>query len=372
VAFNIGDTIGDYRVLDLLGSGGMGSVYRVCNLITDREEAMKVLLPNLHSTSGLAERFSREIKIQASLEHPHIASLRTAIRVDNQLVMIMEFVEGITLDLRLRQSSIHIAQAVEWIRQVLSALAYAHGRGVIHRDIKPANIMLTRRGTVKLTDFGIASMADDNGLTRTGTAMGSLHYMSPEQIKAKHADCRSDIYSLGVTCYQMLCGRRPFEGASDYEVMKAHLQHEAPPLLSLNPSLPHSLVSVVSRAIAKNPADRFQTAQEFARALELASPVIGAASDATLNIPLSSASPTPLPFELAEASKAQTPRTGALDPTRIDRVRQELAQYIGPVARVLVDRTVKKVVTLQQLYDILAQEIPRPEDRQRFLERRPR
>lgn len=356
MAFNIGDTIGDYRIVELLGSGGMGSVYRVRNLITDREEAMKALLPSLYSTPELAERFSREIRIQASLEHPHIASLRTAIRFDNQLLMIMEFVEGITLDQRLRQSPIQVSQAIQWIRETLSALSYAHGRGVIHRDIKPANIMLTRAGTVKLTDFGVASMADTSNLTRTGTAMGSLHYMSPEQIKAKHADCRSDIYSLGITCYQMLSGRRPFEGNSDYEIMKAHLQFEPPSLLALNPSLPPSLIAVVFRAMAKDSENRFQTASEFQTALDAAAlPPDG-----------------PIPTQQSRAIKGQTPRTGTLDPVRIERVRQELAQYVGPVARILVDRAVKKATTLQQLYDMLAPEISRPEERQRFLERRPR
>ena len=356
MAFNIGDTIGDYRIVELLGSGGMGSVYRVRNLITDREEAMKALLPSLYSTPELAERFSREIRIQASLEHPNIASLRTAIRFDNQLLMIMEFVEGITLDQRLRQSPIQVLQAIQWIRETLSALSYAHGRSVIHRDIKPANIMLTKTGAVKLTDFGVASMTETSNLTRTGTAMGSLHYMSPEQIKAKHADCRSDIYSLGITFYQMLSGRRPFEGNSDYEIMKAHLQFEPPSLLALNPSLPPSLIAVVFRAMAKNPEDRFQTASEFQAALDAAA------------LPSDSFIATQQP----SAPKAPTPRTGTLDPARIDRVRQELAQYVGPVARILVDRAIKKAVTLQQLYDVLAPEISRPEERQRFLERRPR
>jgi serine/threonine-protein kinase len=356
VAFNIGDTIGDYRIVELLGSGGMGSVYRVRNLITDREEAMKALLPSLYSTPELAERFSREIRIQASLEHPNIASLRTAIRFDNQLLMIMEFVEGITLDQRLRQSSIRVSQAIQWIRETLSALSYAHERSVIHRDIKPANIMLTKTGAVKLTDFGVASMADTGNLTRTGTAMGSLHYMSPEQIKAKHADCRSDIYSLGITCYQMLSGRRPFEGNSDYEIMKAHLQFEPPSLLALNPSLPPSLIAVVFRAMAKTPEDRFQTASEFQAAIDAAALSLDGL----------------VPTQQSREAKGLTPRTGSLDPARIDRVRQELAQYVGPVARILVDRAVKKAANLQQLYDMLAPEISRPEERHRFLERRPR
>jgi serine/threonine-protein kinase len=188
--------IGGYKIIGLLGVGGMGSVYRVQNLITDRQEAPKVLLPDLRTAPDLAERFGREIKTHASLEHLNIASLRTAVKLDNQLLMIMELVDRITLEQRLRQAPIDLLQGVDWMIPLLSALSCAHARGVIHRDIKPANIMITPENSLKLTDF-VASMAADNRLTRM--AIGSLHYMSPEQIQAGQPDARSDLYSLGVT-----------------------------------------------------------------------------------------------------------------------------------------------------------------------------
>src|ERR1017187_8534615 len=181
----IGSTVGDYQVVEILGAGGMGQVYKVRNVISDRVEAMKVLLPDLANQPDLADRFLREIKVQASLEHPNIAGLHTAVRVDNQLLMLMEFVEGVTLDQKLKTGPLPAADAVSYIMQVLSALEYAHGRGVVHRDIKPGNMMLTSGGVVKLMDFGIARSSADMKLTQTGTTVGSLYYMSPEQIQGE-------------------------------------------------------------------------------------------------------------------------------------------------------------------------------------------
>ena len=153
--YEIGSRAGDYKILDVLGAGGMGKVYKVQNVISDRIEAMKVLLPNLEGDPELADRFIREIKVQASLDHPNIAALHTALRLDNQLMMLMEFVEGVTLEHMLKSGPIPIAQAVNYVAQVLSALSYAHSHGVVHRDIKPANMILTPKGTIKLMDFGI-------------------------------------------------------------------------------------------------------------------------------------------------------------------------------------------------------------------------
>src|SRR5450432_4018492 len=180
--------IGDYQILDELGSGGMGRVYRVRNVISDRVEAMKVLLPDLAGRQELATRFLREIKLLASLNHPNIATLCTALTIDNQLVMIMEFVEGVTLDELLTQSRVSVDNGTNYISQALAALSYAHQKGVVHRDIKPANMMLTADGVVKLMDFGIARSATERSMTQTGTTLGSINYMSPEQITGQPVD----------------------------------------------------------------------------------------------------------------------------------------------------------------------------------------
>ncbi len=269
MSLQIGETIGDYQVVGILGAGGMGQVYKVRNVISDRVEAMKILLPNLEGDTELADRFLREIKVQASLDHPNIAALHTAQRVGNQLLMFMEFVEGESIEAVLKRGPISAAQGVDYVGQVASALAYAHARGVIHRDIKPANMMLTPTGTVKLMDFGIAKAAAERRLTQTGRTVGSLYYMSPEQINgAVDLDARSDIYSLGVALYEIVTGRRPFQGDSDYSIMAAHLQSMPVPPIQLDPNLPAPLNDIILTAIAKDPAQRFQSADALHTALE--------------------------------------------------------------------------------------------------------
>lgn len=166
--YEIGSRVGDYEILEILGAGGMGRVYKVRNVLSDRVEAMKVLLPDLEGNAQLADRFMREIKVQASLDHPNIAALHTALRIENQLMMLMEYVEGTPLDHLMEAGPIPIDKAVDYIAQVLSALSYAHARGVVHRDLKPANMMITPSGVVKLMDFGIAKMTADRKLGARG------------------------------------------------------------------------------------------------------------------------------------------------------------------------------------------------------------
>ncbi len=269
----IGSRVGEYEILAVLGAGGMGQVYKVRNVISDRLEAMKVLLPNLEGNPDLADRFIREIKVQASLDHPNIAALHTAQRVENQLLMLMEFVEGTTLAGLLKNGALPPDQVVDYVAQILSALSYAHSRGIIHRDVKPANIILTPQGVVKLMDFGIAKLAVDQRLTKTGFTVGSLYYMSPEQIKgALDLDPRSDLYSLGVVLYEMLTGGPPFKGDSDYSVMAAHLEKMPAPLFEVDPSVPPLLSEITLKALEKDPAKRFQSADAFRRALTSVKP----------------------------------------------------------------------------------------------------
>jgi serine/threonine protein kinase len=268
MAEETGQRVGDYEVLAPLGSGGMGRVYKVRNVISNREEAMKVLHPDFASDPDLAARFMAEIRTLAGLEHPGIAQLRTAFQFQNQFVMVMEFVEGTTLDKMAAQSRIPLDRILDLFTQVLAALSYAHGRGVTHRDIKPANIMITSHGLVKLMDFGIAKSTNDLQLTRPGTTMGSVYYMSPEQVRGGTIDARSDIYSLGVTLYEMLTGRKPFQADTSYSVLNAQLNDPPTPPIEVNPAIPQELNTIVLRAMAKRPEDRFQTAEEFRSALK--------------------------------------------------------------------------------------------------------
>ena len=317
-----GKRIGDYEILNELGSGGMGRVYKVRNVISDRIEAMKVLLPDLAGRQELAARFLREIKLMAALNHPNIAALRTAFTADNQLVMIMEYVEGTTLAERLEHGPIPAAQAVNYIDQVLNALSYAHQQHVIHRDIKPANMMLTSQGVVKLMDFGIARAGDEHSLTMTGTTLGSLGYMSPEQVKGETTDARSDLYSVGVSLYEMVTGQRPFQASSDYSIMAAHVKETPKPPIELRPGLPEALNEIILMAIAKDRAQRFQSADAFRNALSTVhidasatQPVAPAVSDAvtaeTILPPAQSASAAPSQKPAEASAPAQTAKVAA-------------------------------------------------------------
>jgi serine/threonine-protein kinase len=271
----IGTQKGDYEILAVLGVGGMGKVYKVRNVLSDRIEAMKVLLPNLADQKELAERFLREIKVLASLSHPNIAALRTALTIDNQLVMIMEYLEGITLSARMEQGPIPLGEALAYVSQVLAALSYAHKQRVIHRDIKPSNMMLTPEGIIKLMDFGIARSGSDTGLTMTGTTMGSLSYMSPEQVKCTPVDARSDLYSLGVSLYEMVTGQRPFQADSHFSILQAHLREVPRPPVELKPDLPVAVSKIILKAMEKVPDQRFQSADDFLDALQAATRNLG-------------------------------------------------------------------------------------------------
>jgi hypothetical protein len=259
--------MGDYEILGELGAGGMGKVYRVRNVLSDRIEAMKVLLPDLAGRQELAARFLREIKVLASLNHPNIAQLRTAVTMENQLVMIMEFVEGTNLADRIERGPIAPSDALNYIDQVLNALSYAHSQHVIHRDIKPANMMLTPQGAVKLMDFGIARSEVDRGMTMTGSTLGSLSYMSPEQTMGEPTDSRSDLYSVGISLYEMVTGQRPFQGDSDFSIMAAQVKEMPKPPIELQPGLPPALNEIILMAIAKDPGQRFQSADALRNAL---------------------------------------------------------------------------------------------------------
>jgi eukaryotic-like serine/threonine-protein kinase len=297
--FTPGQHIGDYEILSILGAGGMGKVYKVRNVISDRIEAMKILLPDLHSNQSLADRFLREIRLLATLNHPNIAALRTALMHENQLVMIMEFVEGETLSNRIARAPISTSEAVNYADQVLWALSYAHKQNIIHRDIKPANMMLTPQGIVKLMDFGIARSSTDGTLTSTGTTLGSLNYMPPEQVRGESADARSDIYSFGISLYELLTGKLPFHSDSQYSLMTAHLNEVPAPPITLRDDLPASLNEIIMMAMAKDPAERFQSADAFRAALKTVpvSPLPMAGTTVT---------PTPKPATTPKPSSATT------------------------------------------------------------------
>ncbi len=265
----IGQTLATYRLVEKLGEGGMGEVYRALDEMLDRDVALKMLRPELASRPSTVDRFRAEAITLAKLDHPGIARIHGCSRHEDRWFIVMEFVPGETLLARLaRAGRLPWLDAVPIVCQLLDALEYAHRRGVIHRDMKPANVLMGEDGRVKVTDFGIARVLGTERATRTGHIVGTLEYMSPEQVRGEEVDGRADLYAVGILLYELLAGRVPFSGAADYEVMMQHLQAPVPPLRRVAPDVPPWFDEILRRALAKAPADRFASAAMFQVAIE--------------------------------------------------------------------------------------------------------
>jgi serine/threonine-protein kinase len=264
----IGETFGNYRITRKIGEGGMGEVYRGVDLMLEREVAIKLLRPELARQPQVVERFRGEAVTLAKLNHPHIATLYSFLRHDERHLMVMEFVSGLTVaEIIGRQGAMPCEQALPLLAQALDGLGHAHCSGIIHRDLKPSNLMVSETGAVKLMDFGIARVLGAARMTREGRLIGTIEYMSPEQIRGLESDARSDIYSLGIVFYEMLSGRAPFQSNSDYELMRSQIEVPPPPPREFAPGIPEGVERVILQALAKEPAERFQSAGEFRDAL---------------------------------------------------------------------------------------------------------
>jgi serine/threonine-protein kinase len=265
----IGDVIDNYRVTDIVGSGGMGAVYKIENLITRRIEAMKLLPPGMSDDPEQARRFEREVQVQARLHHPNIAALYNAVHHGPSIALVMEFVEGESLQRMVAAGPLPVETALDFTIQLLRALAYAHDAGVIHRDVAPANIIITPEHVAKLTDFGLARSANDLRLSTSGVPLGSPWYMSPEQVRGVgELDARTDLYAAGAVLHEMLTGGKLFDVEGAFAVMRAHVEAEPASPSSRNPKVPAALDDIVRRAVAKDPSMRFQSADEFRLALQ--------------------------------------------------------------------------------------------------------
>jgi serine/threonine-protein kinase len=260
---------GRYRMESLLGQGGMAQVYKGTDTVLGRPVAIKILAPQYAKDQSFVDRFRREAQSAARLNHPNVVGVYDTGSDDGTHYIVMEFVEGRTLaDFLSSGGSLLPERAVELASSVCVALSEAHKAGIVHRDIKPGNIMVTRGGEVKVMDFGIARAATAETVTATATVLGTASYLSPEQAQGKPVDARSDIYSLGVVLYEMLVGRVPFGGDSAVAVAYKHVQEPPEPPSRINPDISPSLEAVVMRALAKNPDNRYQTAEEFCADLD--------------------------------------------------------------------------------------------------------
>jgi serine/threonine protein kinase len=251
-------SLGEYDVYGELGRGGMAAVYLALDLALNRKVAIKTMLPELVSREGMVERFKREAQTAAALSHPHIIQIFTVRQSKSLVYFVMKFIEGRSLESVITdKGQIPVPMAHTILTQVGAALDYAHRKKVIHRDIKPANIMIDEDGWAIVTDFGIAKVQEAQNLTATGTAIGTPHYMSPEQFHNKAVTGLSDQYSLGVVAYEMLAGKKPFDGQTYAEVITQHLFEPPPDLRQVRPDLPQHVVDAVNRMMAKKPEDRW-------------------------------------------------------------------------------------------------------------------
>lgn len=264
----IGSLLNQYRLDEVVGQGGMGVVYRALDTNLERTVAVKVLSAAVREDADFVARFRQEARTQAALNHPNIATLFDFFVWNETPVAVMEFIEGESLRTLVdRNGPIPAHIALTMIVQALRGVAAGHRRGIIHRDLKPSNLMITAEGTVKITDFGIAKVRGTTSQTRVSTRIGSPSYMAPEQILGRPVDERTDIYVLGGTLYELLSGRPPFQGLSQFEIDSGHVRDQPKLPTEYCANIPPKAVDAVMRSLAKEPAERFATAEEFIEAL---------------------------------------------------------------------------------------------------------
>ncbi len=316
--------VGNYRIVEKLGEGGMGTVYKAVDLMLEREVAIKAIRPELTREAEIVERFHAEAKMLARVSHPAIATIYSFFVDGGDLFLAMEFVRGVSLSRLLqRDGPMPWEHAVPLLAVALDGIEQAHRAGIVHRDLKPDNLMITASGAVKVMDFGIARVIGSGRLTRTGLLIGTLRYMAPEQIRGEEVDRRTDVYALGTVLYEMVTGRVPFDGSSDYAVLKAQIEEIPTPPSATLPALPAWLDHAILRALAKEPEQRFQTVDEMRRfllgqgsPLAAAEPVmVVAIGDQPTLAPAPTPRPTPAVRPSAAGALAPTPRpTPAVPP----------------------------------------------------------
>ncbi len=262
--------IGSYYKIEKIGQGGMGIVFRGIHKKLEQTVAIKMLAPQFSDNPEMKKRFLREARLQARLSHPNVVNIFDYIEENGNLYLVMEYVRGKTLEEMLKSRGKLNPNEVLYIAEgVLSAVAFMHGQGIVHRDIKPSNIMLSDTGFIKVTDFGIARLVNDDAtLTQAGKRLGTLYYMAPELIKTGQVTPSIDIYSFGITLYQLLTGKVPFPGKTEYEIIQGHLAKTPPPISQYCQDLHSSVENLVLKAIEKDPRKRFKSAQEFFNAVK--------------------------------------------------------------------------------------------------------
>ncbi len=313
----IGQTVGKYKIVELLGRGGMAEVYKAYQETLDRHVAIKLMHSFLADEEDFLSRFQREARAMAALSHTHIVSVYDFDVQDGTYYIVMEFVNGGTLKQSLEGMAslgerLPLSQTVQIVLEIADALAYAHSRSMVHRDIKPANIMLDGEGRAILTDFGIAKILSGPSFTATGAMIGTPAYMSPEQGLGQPGDERSDLYALGVLFFQMATGSLPYDADTPLAVILKHVNEPIPEPASLDVDIPDAIHQVILKAMAKNPEERYQTANALANDLRAAVRVSNLGAAAAIPASLLRDKPTPPPMKTA-----QSPTPSGLAPTML-------------------------------------------------------
>jgi serine/threonine protein kinase len=339
-----GDTIREYEILETIGTGGMASVYKARHTLLKQKVAIKIMKPSLTSDSQFCERFIREAQTQAQLTgHQNIVTIHNFIEEEGMYIIVMEYMSGIdVMGRRIRTLAEYIKQfgALAFdefypvFRDVISGLCFAHEQGVVHRDIKPSNIMFSKKGITKIVDFGIARIISDPKLTRTGVAVGTPKYMSPEQVRGKDLDERSDLYSLGISMYEALTAQVPFDGETDYEIMKK--QEEDTPVAprTLNPEIPEHWEQLILGCMEKSPENRPGSCREIEATMNSVKRAPGEPVDRRVFTPAPVAPLSDAPSSQKPPTTRKTPVTGQRTGQRI-RYRW-LYRILGGVFVVLV------------------------------------
>jgi serine/threonine protein kinase len=266
----VGEKIAErYEVEELVGHGGMSSVYKARDALLERHVALKILHEQYSSDDDFVERFKREARSVAQLQHPNIVTVIDRGEEGGRQYIVFEYVDGENLkELVVRKGRLDVREALEVALEVARGLAFAHQHGIVHRDVKPQNVLLNGDGHAKVTDFGIARTIEVDGMTQTGTVLGTSNYIAPEQATGKRADAHSDVYALGAVLYELLAGDVPFPGESFVAVAMKHVHEPPPNLLDVRRDVPPRVAAAVDRALAKDPEERFETMDAFADELE--------------------------------------------------------------------------------------------------------
>ncbi len=347
----IGETVGPYKIESIIGAGGMGMIHKATDTRLGRQVALKCLPPHMTVDNNNRERFLNEARAVSTLDHPNICTLYDIGETDDkELYLAMPYYQGYTLDKRIENGPLPFTDAIDICLQICEGLHAAHSHNIVHRDIKPANIIVTAEGIIKILDFGVAKISGVN-LTSTGVSLGTVAYMSPEQLEGKKVDARADIWAVGVLLYEMLTGERPFQGDQAPAIIHAVLYADLPDF-SLPDPIPQGLSTIIRKALTRDLEQRYASFNAFMADLKAIS-----------------RSETIPPYSSIGDTRQQPASKTAFDEQTINQLISELTSYVGPIAPVLVKKAANTSETYQELVQHLDQHLPDDETRQKMRQR---